>query len=196
MALLSRERRGEGGVRVAVLLPALLAACGLFGAPAAPVSEYRVKAGYLYNFTRYVDWPAGAFADPSAPLVIGVLGNDPFGKELDATVEGRSSQGRRVIVRRTQRVEDLAGCHVVFISASELGRLAVILAALKRTSALTVCDAQAVFERGVMIKLILVQSTVQFDVQLRPATEAGLRISSRMLDAARLVLTRAAAPLE
>lgn len=147
--------------------------------------EAGVKAGYLLNFTKYTQWPAAAFDNSGSPIVIGVLGDDSFGGILDRTVAGRSSQGRKVVVRRARDVDALSNCHVIFISSSEQDRLPGILAALRNRPVLTVCDADAVFDQGVMVKFALVNETVRFEVKLGPAGRAGIKLGSGMLGAAK-----------
>lgn len=147
--------------------------------------EAGVKAGYLLNFTKYTQWPAAAFDNSGSPIVIGVLGDDSFGGILDRTVAGRSSQGRKVVVRRARDVDALSNCHVIFISSSEQDRLPGILAALRNRPVLTVCDADAVFDQGVMVKFAMVNETVRFEVKLGPAGRAGIKLGSGMLGAAK-----------
>ena len=149
--------------------------------------EAGVKASYLWNFAKYTQWPAGAFASSTAPIVIGVLGDDPFGGVLDATLANRSSQGRKVLIRRARGVQALRDCQVVFISRSEQARLPAILATLGQAPVVTVCDADALFEQGVMIKLSLAGETVRFEVKLAPAERAGLKFGSGMLSAAKRI---------
>lgn len=150
-------------------------------------SVSQVQAAYLCSFTKYTQWPAGAFANGGAPIVIGMLGDDPFGAVLDRTVAGRSSQGRKVVIRRARDVNAVLNCQVVFISSSEQGRLPGILAALRNRPVLTVCDADALFDQGVMVKFSLVNETVRFEVNLGPAERAGIKLGSGMLGAAKRV---------
>jgi hypothetical protein len=82
-------------------------------------SEYQVKAAFLYNFSRFVDWPSGSFAQSGSPLVIGVVGQDPFGSSLDKVTDGKTVDGRNIIIRRFRRVSDMEPCHILFISDSE-----------------------------------------------------------------------------
>lgn len=164
--------------------------------PSETRPEYKIKAGYLYTFTRYTEWPATAFTNATSPIVVGVLGEDPFGETLDQVVQGRVSQGRPVTVRRSRRVEDLQACQVVFICRSEKNRLAEIIATLRNTNALTVCDVSAFLNQGVMIHLTVVDQAVRFEVEIEPAQRAGLRFNSRMLDAAKRVGTRSKARME
>ena len=190
MALLNQRGKRPawpGAVWLTLAGLALLCADNLRAQRADPPLEAGVKAGYLFNFTKYTQWPAGAFTSGTAPIVIGVLGDDPFGEVLDQTVAKRTSQERKVVIRRARDVKALLGCQTVFISRSEQARLPVILAALRRTPVLTVCDVDEFFEQGVMIKLSLVKETVRFEVKLEPAERAGIKFGSGMLDAARRV---------
>ena len=94
-------------------------------AHAASPSEYEVKAAFLYNFAKFIEWPDGAFADTSAPLVLGVLGADPFGIALKQTVQGKTIGGRSLVIQRSREIQHLEGCHLLFISSSEERRLGV-----------------------------------------------------------------------
>src|SRR5579862_9819974 len=105
-------------------------------ARAAPTTA-EVEAVFLFNFSQFVDWPAQAFPDPGSPIVIGVLGSDPFGATLDEVVRGEVVNGRPLVVRRFQRIEQLTDCQILFISRSERSHLESILTMLKGRSVLT-----------------------------------------------------------
>src|SRR5262245_32445487 len=126
------------------VLRALALALLLSAAPLAPVAsapgEYQVKAVFLFNFSQFVEWPADAFASPAAPFTICVLGQDPFGGELDAAVQGEKVQGHPLKVQRYQTADEASGCHILFIGSSELAGLDGILTGLKGRSILTVTD--------------------------------------------------------
>jgi len=149
--------------------------------------ESKVKAAYLFNFTKYVEWPEQAFSSPEAPIVIGVLGVDPFGESLESTIADRRVGNRSVNVKRSRRVEDLRQAHVLFVSASEKERWPSILEGLKGTNALTVSDIQQFCVNGGMIAFVIENDVVRFDVNLDNAEQAGLKISARMLSTARTV---------
>ncbi len=169
-------------------------AVGLLAAPAAvshaepPAIEYKVKAAYLFNFTRYVSWPHEAFADQASPLDICVLGHDPFGALLDRTVADRSSQGRAVRVRRAPAVGETHGCHVVFISWAETSRQQKLLSALRSRPVLTVGETPGFLEQGGLIRLMVVEGTVRFEVNAAGARRSLLRISARLLELAQRVI--------
>lgn len=149
--------------------------------------EYTVKGAFIYNFALFVDWPPSAFESDSAPFVIGVLGKNPFGAAL-AKVEGQSIKNRKVVVRTLTSVEDAGACQLVFISASERGRLHQILAALRKNHVLTVSDIDGFAGAGGMINFVTMEDKVRFEINLKEARNAKLRISSQLLKLARDVI--------
>lgn len=166
----------------------LLAVLSLTGGPvhaARAFTEYEVKAVFLFNFVQFVKWPPSSFSDASAPYVIGILGSDPFGKALENTIRGEIVEGRKLTLRRAQRVEDLAGCHVIYISLSEEGRVGEILSSLRSTNALTVSDIAQFCRQGGMIGFVIEGGKVRFEIKSATAKNAGLQISSRLLKLAK-----------
>jgi hypothetical protein len=171
---------------VAVLL-ALTAAPARAQAPAAPTA-YQVKAVFLFNFSQFVDWPAASFADGRAPLVIGVLGSDPFGAMLDEIVRGETVNGRPLEVRRYDAVEQIGDpCHILFVGRSQDERLDAVLAALKGRSVLTVGDFEGFARRGGIIRFVTVGNKIRLRVNLAAAQDAKLTISSKLLRPAHIV---------
>jgi YfiR/HmsC-like len=171
---------------VAVLL-ALGAAPARAQAPAAP-TEYQVKAVFLFNFSQFVDWPAGSFPDGRAPLVIGVLGKDPFGATLDEIVRGETVNGRPLEVRRYGSAEQIDdACHILFIERSQEERFDGVLAALKGRSVLTVGDFEGFARRGGIIRFVTVGNKIRLRVNLAAAQDAKLTISSKLLRPAQIV---------
>ena len=150
--------------------------------------EYRVKAAYLLNFTRYVEWPTTAASD--SRLSICVLGTDPFGRILDATVAGRTAQGRPLQVRRVQNASEAIGCEVVFVSQETWRRNPASLRALGNTGTLTVGESEQFARRGGVIGFVILDETVRFVVNDDARDRAGLRISSRMLSLAAAIYGR------
>ena len=146
--------------------------------------EYSIKAGYLLNFARFTDWPPEAFADKAAPLVIGILGTDPFGKVLDEIVRGEEVRGRRVVVERYQSVAEIKTCHILYLGQTESERLEDTLGGLNRKPMLTVSDIEGAARRGVMIELVNVKNNVRFRINANAARAARLTISSKVLRAA------------
>lgn len=146
-----------------------------------------VQAVFLFNFAQFVEWPAEAFSDPRAPLVIGILGKDPFGGFLDETVRGETVRGRTFRVDRYRRVEDVSECHILFISRSESKRLDSILAALKDKPILTVSNGDDFDRAGGIIRFILDKSKIRLSVDLEAAQAARLTFSSKLLRSAEIV---------
>jgi hypothetical protein len=149
-------------------------------------TEYELKAVFLFNFTRFVDWPETAVPGKT-PLVIGVIGNDPFGAALDAAVRDETVNGRTLIVKRFQRKEDAGYCHVLFISRSETSRLKGILEQVKGKAVLTVSDIERFAYIGGMIGLVMDQAKVRIQINIDTAKAARLALSSKLLRPAELV---------
>lgn len=172
--------------RASVLAAALLLAAGLLGArpaAAAPTAQ-QVEAVFLFYFSQFVDWPAGAFADPHSPIVICVLGSDPFDGTLDQAVAGERVNGRPIAVRRPQSVDGAAGCHILYISSSEAPQLPQILSTVKGHNVLTVSDLDRFAESGGIVRFVLVNEHVQLRINAQAARSAGLVLSSKLLRAA------------
>ena len=154
---------------------------------AAVASEYQLKAVFLFNFTQFVEWPSQAFADAKSPLVIGVLGSDPFGDYLDETVRGETVNGRPLQVRRYASVDEVSNCHVLFISHSEATRQAAILSKLKGKSILTVGEDDGFVSAGGMIRFLTVSNKIRLRIGLASAQQAALTLSSKLLRPADIV---------
>jgi hypothetical protein len=146
-------------------------------------TEYEVKAAYLYNFGKFVEWPAKVTA-ASELFSICVLGEDPFGASFDATIASESINGKKVVVKRIAKPQDAVSCRILFISSSEESRLKEILAALDDTSVLTVSDISQFTRRGGMIRFVMEANRVRFEVNLTTAEHAGLTLSSQLLKVA------------
>ncbi len=153
----------------------------------ARAPEYQLKAVFLFNFAQFVDWPPDAVPDSAAPLIIGILGDDPFGSFLDATVHGEHRGARRFEVRRYRRVEDIKTCDILFINQFENDGLGEILASLKNRPILTVSDGPRFAERGGMIHFVTERNRIRLKINLRAAQAANLTISSKLLRVAEIV---------
>jgi len=156
-------------------------------AEAQALDEYQVKAALLFNFIKFVEWPDEAFSDDSAPIVVGVVGDDPFGNALDQAINGKSIRGRQVVARRLQWGQDLRACHLLFISPSERKRLPQIVASLSGASVLTLNDTGQVNQPGGIINFILEANKVRFEINASMAEQARLKISSKLLALAKTV---------
>ncbi len=143
--------------------------------------EYEVKAAFLTNFTQFVKWPAAAFADAGAPFAIGILGDDPFGGELEKIAQTRTVTGRKIIIRRGQRPEDVRNCQVVFFSKSERGRIVELIAGFQGANILTVGESAGFARQGGIIEFAPRGNTVGFVINAEAGRKAGLGISSKLL---------------
>jgi hypothetical protein len=173
-------------LRILGLAIVSLAAAAPALAQRATFDEREVKAVFLLNFVQFVDWPAVAFDRADSPVVIGVLGDDPFGPLLDEVVQGEVVKGRRLTVARFRRVEDVKICHVLFVSASEARIYEHILTELRSQPTLTVGETASFTSRG-MIRFLTESNRVRLEVNVEAAKTAGLTISSNLLRAARIV---------
>ena len=156
-------------------------------AQTAPSPEYQIKAVFLFNFAQFVQWPPSAFSGADTPLVIGVLGVNPFGAYLDDTVRGEKVDNRSLVVEHYHAVDEIKACHVLFISRSEATRLEQILASLKDRSVLVVGDGDDFVQRGGTIRLATHQNKIRLIVNVEAAKLANLTISSKLLRSAELV---------
>jgi hypothetical protein len=182
----SGDRPGRSCLRLnrvvrLLLVLALVGSPLSVGVQARASNEYQVKAAFLYNFAKFIDWPGEAFAGPSAPLIIGVVGDDPFGGALDQAINGKSIGGRPLAVRRLKWGQDLRSCHILYISSSEQKRLPQIIQSLRGASVLTVSDMERFNQQGGIINFILEANRVRFEINSRAADQARLRISSKLL---------------
>ena len=168
-------------------LCALLASGGATTGHAQTLSEYALKAVFLFNFTQFVEWPSSAFAGPDAPLCIGILGDDPFGAMLDDAVRGESSRGRPLTVRRTRDVEAVSECQVVFVAASEQTRVEQILARLDAGPTLTVGESAGFARQGGVIGFYREGNKLRFEISASTARRKELKISSQLLSLGRIV---------
>jgi len=147
-------------------------------------TEYQVEATYLYNFGKFVQWPAGA---SGSSFAICVLGQDPFGPVLDATLAGESLGGKPVVVRRLSKPQEAMECRILFINANQESHLEEVLAALDHNAILTVSDMPDFSRRGGMIQFILDGQRVRFEVNLTNTEYARLTLSSELLRVATAV---------
>jgi YfiR/HmsC-like len=172
----------------------VVVACFLAGRAAAADNaalEYKVKAGYLFNFAKFVEWPESSFTNASAPFVVGLVGEDPFGGLLVETLAGRSVNGRNFVIRRFGPQEDLGQCHILFVSRSEKARAADILQSLRGHAVLTVGEHDRFGQLGGTINFSLLSGQVKLETNPEAATAAGLKISSKLLAASKTVKTEA-----
>jgi hypothetical protein len=173
------------GPVAAIGLALVMVHCLTAASPAQPFDEYQVKAAFLYNFAKFVQWPSEAFQTATEPIAICVLGQDPFGRSLADTVAGRAIEGRSIVVRHISDIKQAAGCHVLFIASTENKRSPAILADIK-PGILTVGDSDT-SGTGVVINFRLDEGKVHFEIDVDAAEREKLQISSRLLSLAHIV---------
>jgi hypothetical protein len=178
----NRGRRPLGWA-IALLL-SLAPLSGQADPPSLP--EYAIKAAYLYQFSSFIAWPPESVSDPGTPFCICVLGSDPFGPLLDS-LERKTVQGREVAIRRMPQLQEPAGCHILFVSASEAPRVDRILEALGTQPIVTVGDLPGFAQAGGIIEFVRHQNNIRFTINLDSARRAGLKISSKLLSLATVV---------
>jgi hypothetical protein len=149
--------------------------------------EIDLKAVFLFNFAQFVEWPPEAFPDQSAPFVIGIIGDDPFGASLDKVVANETVRGRPIVVRRYDDVSEISSCHILFISESETPRLNRIFEFTAGKSILTVGNTGAFSARGGMVRFVVVQNKLKIRINPSAAKACKLSISSKLLRQAEIV---------
>lgn len=175
------------------LVAAVLAQGAASGAPpdasagAVPADEAQVRAAFLYNLARFVEWPSSAFATASTPLVACVIGADDFGAVLEAITRGRTVAGRNVVVRRGVDPDKQIGCHVLYIPRGEQLHEQEVLAQARGATILTVAESGTFARDGGVVSLVVDRRRVRFEVNIAAAYRARLTISSRLLTLASAV---------
>jgi hypothetical protein len=144
-------------------------------------SEYQLKAAFLFNFGKFIEWPADSFAKDDAPMVIGVLGNDPFHGDLEKIILNKTINQHPFVVKKLETAAEASHCQIVFISASENKKLADIFRELRGASVLTVSDTAGFIEAGGMINFVLEENKIRFEINNTAAKQAKLKISSKLL---------------
>jgi hypothetical protein len=162
----------------------------LLSAQTSAPREYQIKSVFLYNFTQFVEWPATAFSTNQAPLVIGILGENPFGSYLEETVSGEQVNGHPLVIQQYQNVDEIKTCHILFISTAEMNRQPRTISGLKGRNILTVSDAPGFLQQGGMIWFFTRDNKIQLQINLEAAKAAELVISSKLLRLAEIFVSK------
>ena len=171
-----------------VLLSTLLAGPGGIARAQSNDDEYRVKAGFLFHFAQLVDWPADTLTGADNSLFLCTLGDDPFQGALENTVKGKAIGNRVIQIRHLKQPEDLPGCRILFLGKAQSKHMPVLLADLRNAPVLTVGETPGFLGAGGMICFRLEDNKVRFDINLDAAQSAGLKIGSRLLVLAQMVI--------
>ena len=188
-----RKHQARGASRYVSLVSILMLAPFLQNqirvwAQTSPYTPNQHKALYLYNFAKYTEWPPEAFADDTAPFVLGILGKDPFRSDIDI-IKGKTIKGRKLVVRYCSSIQEVTGCHLLFICSSETNNLPQILHSL-RPHILTIAEASGFIEQNGMINLVSEQKVsgsqvVTFEINQEAAKKANLKFDTQLLKLAR-----------
>ncbi len=154
----------------------------------ANTQEYDVKAAFLFNFVKFVDWPEDVFQSSTSPFIISILGTDSFGKALDS-FKGKTINGRNLVIKRADSLNELERSHVIFICASERENLSQILGTAEKWHALTVGDTKGFIQSGGIINLVIIDGKIGFEINVAAAEKADLKISSKLLKLVKALYT-------
>lgn len=183
MDLLRRVRSSQAGLILAIILG--------FSVPGAssgpPIEEYQLKAAFLFNIAKFVEWPADKFHGAKDPIVLCVLGANPFGDTLEQAAHGISIEDRKFVVRSISDQKQTGSCHILFISSSERKRLRAVLAEIASSGILTVGDIEGFAAEGGVVNLKLEGDKVRIGINVEAAEHEKIRISSKLLSLAQIV---------
>jgi len=149
--------------------------------------EYKVKAAFLFHLAQFVEWPSNAFSEANSPLIIGILGDNPFGVYLDELVYGEDINGHPLLIQHYQTAEEATTCHILFINLTDKKTIKEAVAALKGRSILTVSDNSDFIDQGGMVNLVKKNSKIRIVINTASTKEDDLKISSKLLAIANVV---------
>ena len=150
----------------------------------SPLTEYQIKSGFLFNFAKFVQWPPGVFPGTGSPLIIGIVGDNPFHDDLAQTIHNKTVDDHPLVIKLFRSPTEVTNCQILFISSSEKNRLPEILGVLKGSSVLTVGEMDRFSENGGMVNFFQAGTKLRFKINQEAATKVGLKISSKLLSLA------------
>jgi hypothetical protein len=169
------------GLNSGILCAAAVLALGNLPATAQVSREYQLKAVFLFNFAQFTDWPDSAFANDKSPIIIGIVGPDPFGPALEATLRDESIKGRPLVLEHYSQVSDIKTCHILFVTQSDVRHMGEILNSVKEKPVLTVADSDSAASAGAIIRFSLQNNKVRFRINAEAARVANISLSSKLL---------------
>ena len=172
---------------LAILLCALLPQPTIYARAPQINAEYKLKAAFLYNFTRFVEWPENAFSSTTSPVIIGIIGEDPFGAFIDELVSNEKIGNRSIIIRRFKGVTDIANCHILYICYQQTEKIAAVLSTASNKGILTIADAPPFTRMGGMVQFYTDKNKIRMQINNGAAKRAGLNISTKLLSVAKVV---------
>lgn len=151
------------------------------------LTSAQVKAAFIYNFSLFVEWPSRAFEDENTPIVIGILGDDPFGESLDNALKGKLLNERGYQIKRSKWISDIADSHILYISPSAVQDLKSILNRISGKAVLTIGDYPGLASKGVMVNFYIENEKVRFEINANAVREAQLNVSSKLLRLGKII---------
>lgn len=149
--------------------------------------EYQVKAAFLYNFARFIDWPAGALEKANGVFVIGIVGEDPFGSDIDELFHGKTINNLPIEVRRYPDIQSIGYCQILFVNVSSGNAMGKVIGRVEDRNTLTVGDSASFVQNGGMVGFVIEDRKVRFEINKDAVDRAGLHVSAQLLKLARLV---------
>jgi len=170
------------------ILPAifLLLISNIANAKTFKLGEYEIKAAFIYNFTKFIEWPKETFADDQTPIKICIVGDDPFGDAFES-IQGKTAKGRKMTIERVSSNKDLKKCNIAFISSSEREHISKIVESSIALNILTIADTESYIKKGVVINFIVKDNKVSFAINIDAAKRSELQISSILLRLAKII---------
>jgi hypothetical protein len=155
-------------------------------AQAKTVSEYEVKAAFLYNFTRFIDWPPQTISGSSEPFVIGIIGGNPFGKHLEEVIKGENVGTHPITIVEFNKPDDISKCHILYINSTNTDYIRKVLKSANKQPVLTICESVSFPRLGGHIRFFTEDSKIRFMVNTDATRRSGFKISSKLLSVAKI----------
>ena len=175
---------GKKGIYIVISLACFLSPLHVF----AQTSEYTIKAAFLERFTRFIEWPEeSTVSDTTKDFVLGIIGENPFGSILEELYDTQKIKNKRVEILHVSNLNEITGCHLLFISKSEEKELSNILLATKNKPILTISDTNGFAEKGVLINFYLAESKIRFEINEKAVNNSGLSISYHLFNVAKII---------
>lgn len=177
----------SGGAGLGLSLALVLGVPLVAGSPGQAIEEYQLKAAFIFNIAKFVEWPAEAFQGSKDPIVLCIIGASPFGDALEQAANGRTVDERRFAIRTVSDVKQAGGCHILFVSSSERKRFRSVLGEIAASGILTVGDVESFATDGGVVNLKLDGDKIRIGINVHAAERERIRISSKLLSLAQIV---------
>jgi hypothetical protein len=156
-------------------------------AQGAGAAEYEIKGAFLFNFARFAEWPNSAFSSTTQPLIIGIIGEDPFDSQILDGLAHKTVDGRPLVIRHFKDARDIDVCHLLFVGSVKAKELTAILDSVKGKSILTVGESSGFLTSGGMIRFCFEDQKIRFEVSLSRIKSASVKLSAKLLSVAIIV---------